>query len=103
MTLPTTNLLEYINKRADAIAKQQGTTNPYEMTDVNSLVEYRVLMEIEIRILQERENEKAVIVKSHSDGVVDAILVEINECKISSETYYQQTYKSIQTTFNPNK
>lgn len=91
MNLPTTNLLEWIDKRADAIAKQQGTTNPYEMTDVNSLVEYRVLMELELRILQERENEKAVIVHSYSVGVAD-YLDKRTDC-----------YRYYQTTFSPNK
>jgi len=57
----------------------------------------------EIEVLAEEYAKSLNIAINKTEFTEYAILVEINECKISSETYYQQTYKSIQTTFNPNK
>jgi len=83
---PLTNVIEWIDERLEVL----------EHFNANSNLDNQIfeLLLIKNQLIKELPNEREKIIKAHSDGVVDAILVEINECKISSQTYFTQTYKN---------
>jgi hypothetical protein len=81
MTTPTTNLLEWIDERI----KEISLSDPMPCFPVTRIEE---LNRIKTRILQEVENEKAVIVN-------DVIVSKFNFIGTTVEKYYNPT-------FNPN-
>jgi hypothetical protein len=91
MTTPTQNLLAWIDERIEvlnALLEDCKSMRDREGIDIRL---YEVCA-MRHRILQEVENEKAVIKKAYTDG-------NRLECYDATETICKQYY---QTTFNPN-
>lgn len=94
MTTATTNLLEWIDERI----KEISLSDPMPCFPVTRIEE---LNRIKTRILQEVENEKAVIKDAYINGTtfVSNSSMTTRRQKRRRATEY---YLSIQTTFNPN-
>jgi len=90
MNLSTTNLLAWIDERIDVLNDLIEDCKSMEERERIGIRLYEI-SGMRDRILQERENEKAVIVHSYSVGVAD-YLDKRTDC-----------YKYYTTTFNPNK
>lgn len=94
MTTPTTNLLEWIDERIAELNKNYTGDDSYYMPiDVRSRL--NTLNVVRARILQEVENEKAVIEKAYQDGSNNTDVYDPYNVDPLPNQYYQ-------TTFNPN-
>jgi len=99
MTIPTTNLLAWIDERVRQLLLDSRETEKIELSFIAIRISELELMKIQV--LQEVDNEKAVIEDAYINGT---FFVSNNSMTTRRQKRRRATeyYLSIQTTFNPN-